>query len=198
MIVPTGFITCSALYNTKVQKYCQNEAKAHMKNARQPKKEDDALEIQEGEFRNPEQIIKKLIEVQKELIDELEQARAGAHAGHHQGLESALGIIVTNAWKARAKMMDVNTGEPREDMRRVYRHIETMFVAIHTRGFQVKVQTGDHFDYGMPLALISTQPTPGIAKERVIETIKPTIYWNETIIQAGEVVIATPVEPQRP
>jgi hypothetical protein len=45
----------------------------------------------------------------------------------------------------------------------------------------------------MPLTVITTQPTAGIAKERVIETIKPTIYWNETIIQTGEVVIATPV-----
>jgi hypothetical protein len=43
------------------------------------------------------------------------------------------------------------------------------------------------------LTVITTQPTAGIAKERVIETIKPTIYWNETIIQTGEVVIATRV-----
>ena len=50
-----------------------------MKDARQPKKEDDALEIEEGEFRNPEQIIKKLIEVQKELIDYLLRITENSH-----------------------------------------------------------------------------------------------------------------------
>jgi len=41
--------------------------------------------------------------------------------------------------------------------------------------------------------VIATQPTAGLARERVTETLKPTIYWNGTIIQTGEVVIATPV-----
>jgi len=48
------------------------------------------------------------------------------------------------------------------------------------------------FDYGLPLKVVTTQPTPGITKESVIETIKPTIYWQKQIIQMGEVVIATP------
>jgi hypothetical protein len=56
----------------------------------------------------------------------------------------------------------------------------------------VKDHTGDVFDYGMPLKVVTTQPSPGINKERVTETIKPTIYWQNKIIQMGEVVIATP------
>jgi hypothetical protein len=111
-----------------------------------------------------------------------------------QALASGLAVIVTNAWKARAKMLHGDTGEPREDMRRVYRHIETIFDAFHQMGLQIKDHTGEAFDYGLPLAVIAAQPTTGMAKERVIETIKPTIYWNGTIIQTGEVVIATPIQ----
>jgi hypothetical protein len=40
---------------------------------------------------------------------------------------------------------------------------------------------------------VTSQPTAGITKERVTETLKPTIYWRNKIIQMGEVVIATPV-----
>jgi hypothetical protein len=162
-----------------------------------PKTEGGAFEIPAAEFRDREQLIKRLFEVQEELIAELERVQAQSQPSHLQGLESGLAVVATNAWKARAKMMDGDTGEPRDDMRRVYRHIETIFDAFHQMGLRVKDHTGEEFDYGLPLTVITTQPTPGLARERVIETIKPTIYWKDTIIQTGEVVIATPI-PSEP
>jgi len=159
-----------------------------------PKTEGGAFEIPARGFRDREQLIQRLFEVQEELLAELE--RSQSQASHLQGLESGLAVVVTNAWKARAKMMDGDTGEPREEMRRVYRHIESIFDAFHQMGLQVKDHTGEQFDYGLPLTVITTQPTPGLARERVIETIKPTIYWKETIIQTGEVVIATPISSE--
>ncbi|MGA2247558.1 MAG: hypothetical protein ABSH48_21440 [Verrucomicrobiota bacterium] len=155
--------------------------------------ENEIVEISAMEMRDRDLHIKKLVEAQKALIEELAQARA-ALRHYPEFLASNLAVIVTNAWKARTKMMDGDRGQPREEMRRIYRHIETMFDAFQQIGLQIKVHTGDAFDYGLPLTVITTQPTPGIAKERVIETIKPTIYWNDTIIQTGEVVIATPVQ----
>jgi hypothetical protein len=147
------------------------------------------------EFRDKDQHIAKLLEVQKELVEELEWAQGRLQESNPEGLATGLAVIITNAWKARAKMMNGNSGEPREEMRRVYRHIETMFDAFQQIGLQIKDHTGDSFDYGLPLTVITTQPTPGITKERVIETIKPTVSWNDAIIQTGEVVIATPVQP---
>ncbi len=104
-----------------------------------------------------------------------------------------LAAVVTNAWKAKAKMISRENGQPHDEMRRVYRHIESMFDAFEQMGLQAKDHTGDPFDYGMPLNVITTQPMPGLAREQIIETIKPTVYWDDSIIQTGEVVIATPV-----
>ena len=100
--------------------------------------------------------------------------------------------VATNAWRAKTKMMDKSSGEVREDMKRVYRHIEAMFESFQEMGLEIKDHTGEIFDYGLPLKVVTTQPTKGIAQERVIETLKPTIYWQKQIIQMGEVVIATP------
>jgi hypothetical protein len=80
----------------------------------------------------------------------------------------------------------------REEMKRVHRHIEAMFESFREMGLEIKDHTGEIFDYGLPLNVVTTQPTPGITKERVLETLKPTIYWQEQMIQMGEVVIATP------
>jgi hypothetical protein len=104
----------------------------------------------------------------------------------------AIADLATNAWKAKIKMIDNSSGEVREEMKRVYRPIEGMFASFQELGVEIKDHTGEIFDYGLPLKVVTTQPTPGITKERVIETLKPTIYWQEHIIQMGEVVIATP------
>ena len=141
-----------------------------------------------------EQLIRQLVKTQDLLRAALKEARAPAFptGSGYEDLQSGLAVIATNAWKARTKMTGGGTNEPREEMRRVYRHIEAMFDAFQQMGLQVRDHIGEEFDYGLPLTVLTTQPTPGLAKERVIETIKPTIYWHETMIQAGEVVIATP------
>jgi hypothetical protein len=108
-----------------------------------------------------------------------------------------MATIATNAWKAKTKMLDSATGEVRDDMKRVYRHIEGIMDSLEEMGIEVKDHTGDTFDYGLLLKVVTTQPTPGITKEKVIETIKPTVYCQKTsIIQRGEVVIATPIQQE--
>jgi len=108
-----------------------------------------------------------------------------------------IAAIATNAWKARTKMLDSATGEVRDDMKRVHRHIEGILDSLSEMGIEVKDHTGDTFDYGLPLKVVTTQPTPGINKEQVVETIKPTVYCQKTsIIQMGEVVVATPIQQE--
>jgi hypothetical protein len=140
---------------------------------------------------------------EKRVIDALKTQIKSILSSHRDGGASvryavpekmikAIADLATNAWKAKAKMVDSASGEARDDMKRVYRHIEGMFESFQEMGLEIKDHTGEIFDYGLPLKVVTTQPTPGITKERVIETLKPTIYWQEQIIQLGEVVIATP------
>lgn len=109
----------------------------------------------------------------------------------------ALAELATNAWKARTKMIDHATGEVRDEMKRVHRHIEGMLTTLQDLEIEVKDYTGDAFDYGLPLKVITTQPTAGLSREQVVETIKPTIIWKGQIVQMGEVVIATPTSTEK-
>jgi hypothetical protein len=132
---------------------------------------------------------------QQRLQNLADQLNASLEEGE-KGTLAELAVIATNAWKAKAKMLDNTTGEVRDGMKRVYRHIEAILESLQGMGIEIKDHTNDAFDYGMPLRVVTTQPTAGIAKERVLETIKPTIYWKKQIIQMGEVVIATPMQSQ--
>jgi hypothetical protein len=123
-------------------------------------------------------------------------------AADHTPLEASslatqLADIATNAWKAKLKMIG-SGGEVKDEMRRVYRHVEAILTNLATLGLEIRDHTGDAFDYGLPIRVVTTQPTAEIAKDTVIETIRPTIYWQHQIIQMGEVVIGTPIEKQEP
>ena len=153
-------------------------------------KQPDEFKIPPGEFPDGNRVIETVLRIQQAMLVD---SKGGVEVRHAVPANVVKGMadIATNAWKAKAKMLDAS-GEVRDEMKRVYRHIESVLESLHEIGLEVKDHTGDAFDYGLPLKVVTTQPTQGITRENVIETIKPTIYWQQQIIQMGEVVIATP------
>lgn len=102
--------------------------------------------------------------------------------------------IATHAWRAKERMVDPASGEPREGMDRLYRNIEGIYQALLEAGVEIKDYTGGIYDTGMALKALSFEPTPNISREEVKETVRPTVLYKEHIIQLGEVIVATPVE----
>jgi len=103
--------------------------------------------------------------------------------------------IATNAWRAKAKMVDATTGEVREEMKRVDRHIEAIYRSLAEAGILIRDHTGEAYDEGQPMKVVASKPTPGLEKKRVSETLLPSIFWNNRLIQNGEIEIATPAAP---
>jgi hypothetical protein len=46
----------------------------------------------------------------------------------------------------------------------------------------------------MALKVISFEQTPGLSREEIKETIKPSIIWQGRLLQTGEVIVGTPVQ----
>ena len=104
-----------------------------------------------------------------------------------------MALIATNIWKARCRMIDPESGEAREELRRLSGDIERIQRCLNGLGIVVEDHTNKPFDYGLPWQVVATKPMPGLAREIVTETLKPTVRWNEQIIQHAEVEIGTPV-----
>ena len=104
----------------------------------------------------------------------------------------ALANIATNAWRAKAKMVDPDTGETKEEMKRVYRHIEAIFESLSQIGVETIDPVGRAYDTGMALKVVTFEPTPGLSNEEITETIKPSVAWQGRLIQIGEVIVGTP------
>jgi hypothetical protein len=162
---------------------------------RQLRRASEAFKIPPVAFPDKNKLLETIVQNQEAMLSKLQNAGNEIRYGVPENVAKGMAAIATNAWKAKTKMVDGASGEVREEMKRIFRHIEGIFDNFQEIGLEIKDHTGDPFDYGLPLKVITTQQTPGITKDRVLETIKPTIYWQKQIIQMGEVVVATPASP---
>ena len=110
-------------------------------------------------------------------------------------ITKGLVAIANSYFRAKKKMLDPTTGEPHEAMSRVYKDLERISRHLEEMGFKIQNHTGDAYDDGQPMKVITSNPRPEAARKYVLETLLPTIYWNDKIIQHGEIEIAVPSTP---
>jgi hypothetical protein len=110
-------------------------------------------------------------------------------------LDQFIAGMATGLWRLKKKIVDPKTDEPFEETRGVYRHFGYTWDVL----VQAEVQIHDHTDLpyeaGMALKVIAFQPIPGFDSEKIIETIKPSIYYKGKLMQMGEVIVGTLEKP---
>ena len=79
-----------------------------------------------------------------------------------------------------------------EEVQRLGRYLESAWDRLAGSKIEVREHTGERYVTGMALRVIAFQPAPGISEETVSETIKPTVFYRDNLIQRGEVVVLTP------
>lgn len=109
-----------------------------------------------------------------------------------------LGDIGTGLWRLKQRMVKPGTNQPLDGMQRAFRHLESVWDALIQAGVEIQDHIDKPFHPGMSLKVVSYQPTPGLERERVIETIKPTIYFGGKLIQMGEVIVGQPEKHETP
>jgi len=108
--------------------------------------------------------------------------------------EGVLSDVCTGLWRLRRRMIDPETDRPLEEMRKPFRHLESVWDTLAVAGVNIRDHTNEPVpEYGsIGLNVLAYQPMPGISRERVIETVKPSIYVGERLVQMGQVIIGTP------
>ena len=104
----------------------------------------------------------------------------------------------TNLWRLRQKMLQPGTDEPMQEMRRAYRSFEAAWDTLLEAGVEVQDHTGSAFHSGLFLHVLAFQATSGLNEETVLETIRPTVYYKQQLIQPGEVIVGTPASASSP
>ena len=112
-------------------------------------------------------------------------------------LRSTIWADMANAlWAVEQKSRDPNTSERKEEFRPISRHIDRLAECLAEIGIEIQSHTNQPFDSGQSLEVLAFQPMKGISREIVVETIKPTVYLKGHRLQIGQVIVATPEQPE--
>jgi len=109
-----------------------------------------------------------------------------------------IAAIATHVWRAKNKLIDPVSGQPREETRRTYRHIESTLDALTQMGVAIRDQLNEPYDPGLPVNVLTFQPMPGLNRDTIVEVLRPTIIWQDRVLQIGEVIVGTPETPSVP
>ncbi|MGP3929193.1 hypothetical protein [Nonomuraea sp. KM88] len=117
-----------------------------------------------------------------------EPARSGSERIQHDTLSgSSVADVVTCIWRLDRRVRRV-PGVTRS----ATRHLEMAWDSLVQAGVKIQDHLNDPFDPGLSIKVLSYQPAPELDRDRVVETIRPSIYLNDQMIQRGEVIVGTP------
>jgi hypothetical protein len=108
--------------------------------------------------------------------------------------DATLAGVCTGLWRARRRMVDQREGRAADEMRIPLRHIEAVWDTLEEAGIEISDHTGEPVpEYGVLLLdVLAYQPTPGIDRDRIVDTIRPSVYLRQRLVQMGQVIVGTP------
>ena len=103
-----------------------------------------------------------------------------------------LADVATGVWRLKQRFLQPGTDQPREEMRKAYRDLQSLWDTLIQAGIEIQDHNGALYDPGQSLKVLAFQPTQGLDQARIVETIKPTVYLQSHWLQLGEVIVGTP------
>lgn len=126
------------------------------------------------------------------------EAQAIIPAALPENLKHSLCALVTHVWRAKAKLVDSATGEPKEETRRAYRHVEAAIETFTQMELTMSDWIDQPYDPGLPVKVLTFQPMAGLMRDTVVEAVRPTVIWKDQLLQLGEVVVGIPAQTEEP
>jgi len=121
-------------------------------------------------------------------------APAGGKEDILKTLLRSMALIATSIWRIRTKLGNGYETNLPSEMRHLPRHIQSAWDALAAAGIEIQDYKGQRYVPGMAVAPISFQPMEGISFEIIQETIKPSIYYKDSLIQRADVIVAQPID----
>ena len=97
---------------------------------------------------NIDELLMPAIEVAKSCADPVPEA---GHPGSSADLNHIRFIndLATGLWRLRKRIFDEETGEPKSEMKKLYRHFEATWDVLMNAGVEIQDHTGEAYDSGL-------------------------------------------------
>lgn len=131
----------------------------------------------------------------KELVGNIQECVSGASSNIKGSVPveyvKAFAKLATHIWRIKKKMYNAD-GVIIEGFDKIERYFEGIEQTLVSLQVTIKDHTNDVYDHGMQVNPVAYEPMSGINRDMIKETLLPTIYWNNQIIQRGEVIVGKP------
>lgn len=117
-----------------------------------------------------------------------DHAQAGAGAPDADVLLRA----ATGIWRALRKLEQRGAELSAADARQVRRHIQASRQSLAEDGLEIQEHDGAPYDPHQSLEALVFQDSPGLTRETVLETVRPSVYFRGRRIQTGQVIVGRP------
>jgi hypothetical protein len=152
----------------------------------------------------PDELARLIDQVVEAWLKKQEEQRQAAPRRAEPALEGAetfydkqmalMAKVATGLWRLRKRMLKPGTDEPLDEMKRAYRQVESVWDALHEAGYKVIDHTNTPYTEGLELRVIHYGQREGIDHEVISETVMPSILFEGTRIQEGEVYVDYPAD----
>jgi hypothetical protein len=116
--------------------------------------------------------------------------------GDHEALSKkdirTLADLATSLWRAKQRLVGIEKGAMAVESRKILRPIDSALENLENIGVRIEDFTGQPYVQGMAINVVSSQPNSAAMSDRIYETLKPTIYFRDQFVQAGDVIIEGP------
>lgn len=109
--------------------------------------------------------------------------------------EKAVVEAATGLWRAGRRLQDEDPDREDRVMRRLRQYVDSASDGLSRIGVQVIDHDGEPHVDGMGVEVLAIEPVPGLDREMIVETLRPTIYLDDRRLQMAQVAVGRPVKP---
>jgi hypothetical protein len=137
----------------------------------------------------------------REALDEIVRliqslSQTAGESSQPQDMERFVAEVGTGIWRARKKLAELGMKETSKELRFAVYAVESTWDVLKEDGVEIQDHTGEFITGGEALKILSFETSAEVLREQVTETIKPTIYYKNRMVQPGEVVVGKPLTYQ--
>ena len=99
--------------------------------------------------------------------------------------------LCTRLWRLDQRFAKLRSGDESPELQQLENRFADVQDVLRAAGFELHDYTGQRYDPGLTVRVLTYQPTAGIAagQEIILETIKPTVYYHGRLLASGEVIV---------
>jgi hypothetical protein len=106
----------------------------------------------------------------------------------------ALATLAIEAWRIKGRLAKLHETLAAKELRPLEISLAKMEEALATAGVLLDDPQGRPFHEGDPLEVLLFEPSPGLARSTVLQTVKPAVRVAGKLSRRAEVVVGTPAE----